>query len=71
MELSAYLARNVKPFIEYSRGDTAKQDSLEFINNLLGLGLTIQDDAGYNLGGSGGLKDRLNQMKVKFRVKKK
>ena len=70
MELSAYLARNVRQFINYSRGDTARQDSLEFVNNLLGLGLTIQDDSGYNLGGSGGLKDRLNKMKVKFRLKK-
>ena len=70
MELSAYLARNVRQFIDYSRGDTARQDSLEFVNNLLGLGLTIQDDSGYNLGGSGGLKDRLNKMKVKFRLKK-
>jgi DNA-directed RNA polymerase beta subunit len=68
MELSAYLARNAKAFIESARGDTAKEDNQTFLNNLLGLGLTVTDDKGYKQGGSS-LKERLDGMKVKFRLK--
>lgn len=68
MELSAYLARNAKEFIETARGDTSKVDNQLFLNNLLGLGLTVADDRGYKLGGSS-LKERLDGMRVKFRLK--
>ena len=68
MELSAYLARNAKAFIESARGDTAREDNQTFLNNLLGLGLTVTDDKGYKQGGSS-LKERLDGMKVKFRLK--
>ena len=39
MELSAYLARAAKDFIDQSRGDTAVVDNQQFLNHLLGLGL--------------------------------
>lgn len=68
MELSAYLSRNAKDFIDSARGDTAQVDNQTFLNNLLGLGLTVADDKGYKLGGSS-LKDRISGMKVKFRLK--
>lgn len=68
MELSAYLARSSKEFINSARGDTAVEDNQLFLNNLLGLGLTVTDERGYNQGGSA-LKSKLNQMKVKFRLK--
>ncbi len=68
MELSAYLSRNAKDFIESARGETAAEDNQRFLNNLLGLGLTITDTKGYNQGGSA-LKGRLGDMKVKFRLK--
>ena len=68
MELAAYLSRGAKPFIENSRGDTARQDNQIFLNNLLGLGLTVVDEKGYKQGGSS-LKERLGDMKVKFRIK--
>lgn len=70
MELSCYLANNAKDFIEYSRGDTSTQDSMEFMNNLIGLGLTIKNEQGYNMGASS-LRNSLNDMKTKFRLKKK
>lgn len=68
MELSAYLARGAKDFIEDARGGTEQEDNQIFLNNLLGLGLTVTDENGYNQGGSS-LKSKLNQMKVKFRLK--
>lgn len=68
MELTALLARNVKEFIEGARGDTAEIDNQQFLNHLLGLGLTVTDSKGYNQGGSS-LKGRLGDMKVKFRLK--
>lgn len=68
MELSVYLARNAKEFIDQARGDSAKEDSQVFLNNLLGLGLTVTDSKGYNQGGSN-LKGRLGDMKIKFRLK--
>ena len=68
MELTALLARGSKDFIETARKDTVQEDNQIFLNNLLGLGLTISDEKGYNQGGSS-LKNQLNQMKVKFRLK--
>ena len=68
MELSAYLARSARSFISETRKDTAREDNQTFLNNLLGLGLTVSDGQGYNQGGSA-LKTKLNQMKVKFRLK--
>ncbi len=68
MELSALLARNVRGFISDARGDERASNS-EFLCNLMGLGMTVKNEAGYNLGGSGGLRDKLGQMKVKFRLK--
>jgi hypothetical protein len=70
MELSAYLSRGAKQFIEYSRGDTSAQDAIEFMNNLLGLGVTIKNEQGYNMGASS-LRSSLGEMKVKFRLKNK
>lgn len=68
MELSVLLARNSKKFIEHVRGETAIEDNQVFLNNLLGLGLTVSDDRGYNQGGSN-LKSDLNSLKAKFRKK--
>lgn len=62
------LSRNAKQYIEAARKDSAKQDNQEFLNNLLGLGLTVVDESGYNQGGSS-LKADLNKMKTKFRLK--
>lgn len=41
MELSVLLARNAKQFIHGARKDTAQEDNQLFLNNLLGLGLTV------------------------------
>ena len=68
MELSVYLSRNADKFLKSVRGDTYKVDNQTFLNNLLGLGLTVVDDKGYKQGGSS-LKERLDGMKVKFRLK--
>lgn len=68
MELWALLSRNAKKYIQTARGDTAKEDNQIFLNNLLGLGLTVKDDKGYNQGGSD-LKAKLAGMKTKFRLK--
>lgn len=68
MELWALLSRNAKEYIQSARGETAKEDNQKFLNNLLGLGLTIKDDKGYNQGGSD-LKNQLAGMKTKFRLK--
>ena len=69
MALNAILARGGANFIEEVRKDTYKEDNQMFLNNLLGLGLTITDRKGYNQGGSD-LKNRLGEMKIKFRRKK-
>ena len=68
MELSALLARGATEFISSARGETAQEDNQRFLNHLLGLGLTVTDSKGYNQGGSS-LKNRLGDMKVKFRLK--
>jgi hypothetical protein len=68
MELAAYLSRGANEFIQNSRSDTAREDNQIFLNNLLGLGLTVVDEKGYKQGGSS-LKERLDGMKVKFRIK--
>ena len=68
MELSVLLSRNATQFIEGSRHDTVKEDNQTFLNNMLGLGMTIVDEKGYNQGGSD-LKAKLAGMKTKFRLK--
>lgn len=68
MELWALLSRNAKQYIQAARGETAKEDNQKFLNNLLGLGLTIKDDKGYNQGGSD-FKAQLAGLKTKFRLK--
>lgn len=68
MELAVLLSRNAKQFIENARKDTAKEDNQMFLNNLLGLGLTVVDEKGYNQGGSS-LKKDLEALKIKFRRK--
>jgi len=68
MELWALLARNSKSYITEFRKKTAERDNQVFLNNLLGLGLTITDSKGYNQGGSD-MKNRLGKMKDKFRNK--
>lgn len=68
MELDVLLSRNAKQYIAAARKDTAKEDNQMFLNNLLGLGLTVSDDKGYNQGGSD-LKARMTRMKTKFRLK--
>lgn len=68
MELSVLLSRNADQFIKSTRRDTAKDDNQLFLNNLLGLGLTIVDDKGFNQGGSS-LKKELSDLKAKFRRK--
>ena len=68
MELSVLLSRNAKQFIYDVRNSTAKEDNQLFLNNLLGLGLTVTDSKGYNQGGSN-LKEQLEKMKTKFRIK--
>ena len=66
--MSALLARGATKFIEGARGDTVVEQNQTFLNNLISMGLTISDSKGYNQGGSA-LKSRLNDMKVKFRLK--
>lgn len=68
MELAVLLSRNAEKFIAGSRKSTAREDNQMFLNNLLGLGLTVTDSKGYNQGGSS-LKDQLEKMKTKFRLK--
>lgn len=68
MSLSVLLSRNAKKFIESTRKDTAREDNQLFLNNLLGLGLTVVDDKGFNQGGSS-FKREMNDLKVKFRRK--
>ena len=68
MELSVLLSRNATQFIEGSRKDTAKEDNQLFLNNMLGLGMTIVDEKGYNQGGSD-LKNQIGTLKKKFRIK--
>lgn len=41
MELAVLLSRNADQFIGGARKDTAKEDNQMFLNNLLGLGLTV------------------------------
>jgi hypothetical protein len=70
-DLSVLLSRNAKAYIKAARGDKAKEDSQTFLNNLLGLGLTVVDqESGYRLGGSS-IKTDMEAMKNKFRAKKR
>jgi len=41
MSLSVYLSRNARQFLQKAREDTAREDNQIFLNNLLGLGLTV------------------------------
>ena len=41
MELSALLSRNARQFLQKARESTAREDNQIFLNNLLGLGLTV------------------------------
>ena len=41
MELSVLLSRNARPFLQKARESTAREDNQVFLNNLLGLGLTV------------------------------
>lgn len=68
MELSALLARNATDFVTAVKKDTVKEDNQLFLNNLLGLGLTITDEKGYRQGGSS-YKNELSKLKTKFRLK--
>jgi DNA-directed RNA polymerase beta subunit len=68
MELAVLLSRNAKPFIQGARRETAREDNQIFLNNLLGLGLTVTGEKGYYQGGSS-QKDTLEKMKAKFRLK--
>lgn len=69
MELSVLLSRNVKSYINSARGQRAKEDNQRFLNNLLGLGLTVVDqESGYRQGGSS-IKAGMESMKNKFRLK--
>lgn len=65
-DLSVLLSRNATKFLESARRNTEKEDNQLFLNNLLGLGLTVVDDSGFNLGGSS-LKKDIENLKVKFR----
>lgn len=68
MELAALLARKANKFVDASRAESAKVDNQLFLNNLLGLGMRVVDDSGYNIGG-GNLKTSINKMKNKYKVK--
>lgn len=68
MELTCLLSRNAKQYITMARKDTAIEDNQIFLNNLLGLGMTVVNDEGYNQGGSS-LRQEMNRMKNKFRIK--
>lgn len=65
MELAVLLSRNARQYIQSARKDTAREDNQTFLNNLLGLGLTVTDSKGYNQGGSK-LKADFTKMKNKY-----
>lgn len=67
-DLWVLLCRNAKSFINVSREGVVQENNQIFLNNLLGLGLTISDSKGYNQGGSD-LKRQMDSMKKKFRLK--
>ncbi len=68
MELWALLSRNAKGFIHASRESVEVEQNQRFLNNLLGLGLMINDESGYPQGGSN-LKSSLEKMKQKFKFR--
>ena len=68
MELSVLLSRNVRSYIEAARGDTDREQNQLFLNNLLGLGLTVKTEEGYRQGGSS-FRNDIGKMKTKFRLK--
>lgn len=67
-ELSVLLSRNAKKFIEVSRAKVEREFNQRFLDNLLGLGMMVVDEKGYGQGGSS-LKDSVNKMKTKYRLK--
>jgi hypothetical protein len=69
MSLSVLLSRNAKSYIEAARGDRAKEDNQTFLNQLLGMGLTVVDqESGFRQGGSS-VKENIEARKNKFRLK--
>lgn len=68
MELAVLQSRGATKFIEASRKESAKVQNQLFLNNLLGLGMTVVDEEGYRMGGSN-LKDQTLKMKNKYKVK--
>lgn len=68
MELAVLLARNAQKFIKAAREDVETEMNQLFLNNLLGLGLTISDEKGYNQGGSSA-KANVQKIKSKFRIR--
>lgn len=68
MELAVLQARGASEFINSSRLDKATITNQLFLNNLLGLGMTVVDDDGYRIGGSNS-KDQMMRMKNKYKVK--
>lgn len=69
MELYALLARNATGYLRDLRKDTNKEVTQRFLDNLLGLGLMVVDEKGYQQGGSS-VKSKLTELKYKFRSKK-
>ena len=67
-ELKILLSRNVRSYIEAARGNTDREQNQLFLNNLLGLGLTVKTDEGYRQGGSAFRTD-IGKLKTKFRLK--
>lgn len=68
MELTVLQSRGATSFIKASRRDSEKVVSQTFLNNLLGLGMTIADDEGYRMGGSN-LKEQMTRMRNKYKVR--
>lgn len=68
MELDVLLSRNAREYIADSRKATEREDNQIFLNNLLGLGLTVTSPSGYNQGGSS-YREEMGKLKSKFRIK--
>ena len=67
-ELSVLLSRNARSYIEAARKGTDREQNQLFLNNLLGLGLTVSTEEGYRQGGSS-FRNDIGKMKTKFRLK--
>lgn len=66
--LSVLLSRNARSYIEAARKGSDREQNQLFLNNLLGLGLTVSTEEGYRQGGSSFRTD-IGKMKTKFRLK--